>query len=1442
MSPGNPGYTTSKTPTFKATVTDPDKGKVRGVFEVYQGSTKEWTGTSAYVGSGSTASVSVPAGKLVDGTTYTVKVKGDDGIDTSKQYSSSTTFTVDTTKPNLTTQDITSTVFADGQWHADPVTANTFTFSGPSDTKSFTYAKDGVTQPVKSSDSSGDATISWLPKDGWHTLTVTATDKAGNSSSTKATFSFGYGLASFVTTNASARSTGVFPIQLASRPDATDATLSWRYAGTTTWHKADGVTKNDQPWDNSVVNSADNSQSVTGALLWDATAQVEDATAVPQKTIAAPALLELRTCFNYSTDPTQICSSALPVQLVPNAFGGNFPTTNVGPAQVALATGEMTFTEPDAVDSTAGVARTFSSFDSSTVQAGPFGPGWSSTLIADGDTSAELLDRDSDGTFVLVTAGNASQTYTLEPTTGLYMPVGTDDGSRLSIGADTATLTRPQTSTTSWKLQDGEWVIDTATATETQGATPSVDVTSDKRGYPTWIAQTAPGVSATCTETEQAEGCRGLKISYTGSGDATRVSKIELFTHDGSSTAATYSYNGNNELESVCGPDPDGSEELTSLCASYTYLPVAGRTLVASATPPGQAPWTFTYDNDGRLATVSRPLDPNTNTGTGPATWTVRYDLTPTAPGLPDMSAASIDRWGQEAVPAKVYAVFDPSDPNTTNLAYADLYYTDEADKTTNTAVHANVAGVSQWLVDTTWYDENDNVTQTLDGAGRAQALDAATLEDQQAAAVSASSFILYNENDTTAASPGQDGTEPASTTDGVRVQDEYGPVHTVTLQDGTTGPYRTHTSYVYDDQDPNLGGGSKPALDEGQTAFNLVVEERHSASDAERTNDYDTTVVRYDYDPIVAGDGNGWSLGTPTRTKVQLANGSWSTNVTRLDRDGRLIETRQPGGATDANGAGTDAHATVASYYAKNASDTDCDINASVERASWEGLLCKTGPAGQPTGPSMPVTYQKAYDADLRPTTVIETSGTTTRTTTTTYDLLGRVTSSTVTDGSDTRALTMTYDPATGAPTGQSNASGEVTTQLDTWGRPSSYTDASGLVSTTTYTADSQVATRSDGLGVYTYSYDTASGEHRRLPGSVDVGLAAGTPPVFELTYDAAGAQSQVTYPNGMTATYGYDEAGAPTSLNYADGTGNTLPSFTNSVDVDGRVLTAGSDASDQNYSYDNLGRLTSVEDTREGQCTTRAYGFNAASERTSFNSYSGDADGNCQTATATVSKLNTYDSANRIRNTGYTYDDLGRGLTMPASDTAAGAAGNLRLSYYADDMIKSMQQTIDDGNGGTLDKQIAYGLDATGRISTVTSSTAGIEESRLRYRFSDGSDAPSSIQASTDAGTTWSTTRYLFVPGIGMVGSVVGEDVTYELTNLHGDVVATQATQSGTGEIDTYTEMDEYGNALVADHPRYAWLGAHQRSTDTVAGMVLMELAFTIPLPGPSQAAIQF
>jgi RHS repeat-associated protein len=1434
----NAGYSRSTTPSFRATVSDPDSGdQVRASFEVYQGATKVWptsgTAYSNYVANGATAYRQIPDGYLHGGNTYTVKSKANDGTDDSASYSASTTFTVDTGSPAT---GVTATGFTTGQWTSTVPASNTFTFDGPTDTQSFSYALDGVTQPVKTASSSGDATVSWLPTSGSHTLTATATDKAGNTGATT-TFTFGVGAASFTTPNPELRSTGVFPITVTGPPNATGATLTWRYAGKTTWNAATGITQTDSAWTGGVTQAGGGSQVAT--LLWNATTQDDPATSNPLKQIAAPAHLELRACFTYTGTPSQVCSDPRPVQLVPSAFGGNFPVTSVGPATVALYSGEATISAGDAVDTGAGLGRSFSSFDQATHASGPFGPGWSSLLLASGDTDASLEDnRSKDRTLVLVLPGGGSQTFTpvdpkVDPATVTspvtFAPAGIDDGSRMILDPTatpaTVALTRPGAVVTTWTNDaTSGWMIDhTSDPTMATGqSSTGFDYTG---GDLDWIAEVEPGTSPTCTAAVQETGCRGLKISYTGTGSSRRVSQVDRLAAGTSPvTVATYGYTG-GLLSSVCGPDPDpGSSQIQPLCASYGYdtATVSGRTLLKTITPPGQTPWTFGYDATGRLTTVTRNLDGSDTTGTGPATWTIVYGLAPTTTGLPDLSAATAAAWGQDQTPTQAYAVFGPdhvpaTTPTSTDLAYAHLWFTDDAGTTTNTAVHGNITpdgtGTGQWLVDTTWYDAHGNVIQSLDGAGYARVL-AAAPADQAQVATAASTWTRYD-------------------ADGTRVQDEWGPAHTASLRDGTTGQYRSHTSYTYDDQGTTLGGGSKPALPDGQTSFNRVVEARHSAASPDMATDYDTTIVRNDYDPVVTGDGNGWTLGTPTRVKVQLADGSWNTSISRYDSQGRQVETRQPGGAANPDGSGADAHAVVFSYYTAGNTDPDCDTTGHPNRQPWIGLACKTGPAGQPTGPTMPTSYNAAYNDDLQPTQVVETSSGTTRTTTISYDALGRALTRTVAvTGSgadnDTRASTTGYDPATGLPTTVGSTDGTITTTYDTWGRVKSYTDATGLTSAPTYTVDGLVSTFNDGAGTYAYTVDGPAGEHRRLPTSVDAGFGTGLPDVFTLGYDGRGATSRVVFPNGMVATYTRDNLGIPTGLDYTDPTtGTTLLGFSNTVDVDGRVLDAASTASAQDYGYDNLGRLTRTQDTRDGACTTRTYGFSAGSERTSYASYGPATDRTCQETTAAVSKTNKYDSANRIRNTGYTYDTLGRTLTTPAADTAPGGLSDLTSAYYANDMIKDLTQTVDDGTGGNLVKNTNYKLDPTGRISQIVNMSSGTETNRLRYRFSDGSDSPTSIQTSTDGGASWTgITRYLTLPGLGMVESVEGGAPTIQLANLHGDVVASQQETSGPLVIDSYGETDEYGNAAtpVTGTARYGYLGSHQRSTDTVGSIALM------------------
>jgi RHS repeat-associated protein len=1420
VSPGNVGYATTTTPTIKSTVTDTDGGELRAKFTVYNDAgTEVWTGHSCGLidqnkctSAGGTASWTVPAAAgLDDGSTYSVKAWAQDAAGAwSKNGSAATTFKVDTTKPSVT---IKASAFTDGMWEPAAPASNKFTLTGSPDTRTFEIVKDKGSATTVTADPAGVGQLSWTVDSGWHTLKVTPYDWAGNKAAEATTFAFGVKEPAFHTPRFGEGSLGVFRLEPQAPSGASSMRLSWRYAdeNDTEWESADGVTTPvGAAWTDTTADSG--SISTPGTLLWDASKQTDPDTG---KKLTAPRLLELQACFAYPTETA--CSDPLQVQL-DDGFGPAYPTTDLGPATVALANGHMNLPAADAATGGVALGRVWSTSQAADLTDGPFGRGWSSTPLGVGASETTVIDNTGvDGTFVISYPEGGNEKFTKTGTTETvetYVPAdSTNTFTRLelNVGAtpdtlqliqDTDTSTR---TTTTWQYESAAdaWVLHAVdgpgTATDTAVSSTGAQVD--------WIAQVAAGSSDTCTGTTQAEGCRGLLLKYDTAGHVTSITR--KVRAQGSSTVestvvATYTYTA-NLLTRACGLDPDGVDGAQpSMCVSYEYDTTGVTPLLTSVTEPGLAPWRYSYDSAGRVAGVKR-TQPG---GTGEASWAIDYNLALAAAGLPDMSPAATAEWGQTAAPAEVHGVYSPQadgGTSTTDPTQAQLYYTDVDGTVTNTAVY----GPAGWLVDTSWFDEFGNVVQTLDGAGW-ERVQAAPVADRPALAREASSFSVYNAA-------------------GERVEQEYGPVTTATLEDGTTGPFRTHISYVYDDEKPTLGG-PKPTGASGP--FDLVVEETHAASDPDMSGaDHDVTTTRYEYDPVVADDVNGWNLRLPTRTKTQLDDGTWSTAVTRYDEAGNVVESRQPGGSAAANGAGSDAHSMVTIYYTSgsNAQDSDCG-----NKAGWEGLLCKTKPAAQPTGKPMPDTWVKNYTADMQPAVVEETSGTTVRTTTTTYDTLGRpasiekkVLTNNQPDGPDLPVRTITYNDQSQQAT--ISADGKtITTTYDTWGRPTGYTDALDNHTVTTYNPAGQVATVDDGAGVYTYTHTP-----RGRLSSIDVGGGVGS---FTYAYTADGQVDTVTYPNGVVADYEHNEAGLATGLTYSQGT-ETLLSFESTIDIAGRTTVSSSIASEQHYTYDALGRLTRTEDFRDGGCTTRTYGFDASSNRRTFASYNPDAvNGDCQITNATVSETNTFDTAGRITNTGYTYDNLGRAITIPKADTAPGADGDLTATFHADDMIASLSQTFYDGAGGNNNTTTIYDLDPTERVNTITKKINGTETDRVRYRFGNSSDSPSVVETSTDAGESWTATRYVSVLGLGMVASTTGTTTTLHLANLHGDTVATMADNQGVATVDSYTESDEYGNPITmgTQPQRYGWLGSHQRSTDTVGGLMLMGARLYNPATG--------
>ncbi|MEO7262337.1 MAG: RHS repeat-associated core domain-containing protein, partial [Jatrophihabitantaceae bacterium] len=536
---------------------------------------------------------------------------------------------------------------------------------------------------------------------------------------------------------------------------------------------------------------------------------------------------------------------------------------------------------------------------------------------------------------------------------------------------------------------------------------------------------------------------------------------------------------------------------------------------------------------------------------------------------------------------------------------------------------------------------------------------------------------------------------------------------------------------------------------------------------------------------------------------------------------------------------AGGAAGDTITTYYTSSTSGTCVS-------AVQAGLACSTGPAAQPTsGNPLPVTVT-TYNSYDQPVTVTETAGATVRTSTTTYDAAGRATSSslTVTSAADGGTalpdVSTSYNTTTGLPTTVTAGGKTLTTDYDSLGRAVRYTDATGNTATTTYDLSGRVATVNDGKATTSYTYDSAT-EHRGLVTAEDIGAGA-APGTFTADYDAAGNLTTQTYPNGLTATTSYDNAGNDTSLIYTQA-GVAWYGFTQTPGSDGNTAAQTSPQSSQQFGYDNGRRLITVKDTVPDpvsglSCTTRSYSLSKNSNRTVLNNYPDDGSnpdaGNCTTTTTPIIWTGSYDQADRLTNTDYAYDNLGRTLSVPAADAIglgshATTTGNLTLGYYANDFAATQSQ------GG---RTVGFSLDPLQNRVLDTSDTAGTTSTN---HYIDNGDSP----AWTSTPTGWTRNITGITGGLAATIDQTGA-VTLHLTNPHGDIIATSPDDPAATGPNSYSESTEFGAPRnpTTTPDTYGWLGAKQRSTNDLAGLTLMGVRLynpttarfltTDPIPG--------
>jgi RHS repeat-associated protein len=384
-----------------------------------------------------------------------------------------------------------------------------------------------------------------------------------------------------------------------------------------------------------------------------------------------------------------------------------------------------------------------------------------------------------------------------------------------------------------------------------------------------------------------------------------------------------------------------------------------------------------------------------------------------------------------------------------------------------------------------------------------------------------------------------------------------------------------------------------------------------------------------------------------------------------------------------------------------------------------------------------------------------------------------------------------------------------ETRTTYDTLGRPETYVDADGNEAKTTYDFMGRPVKTTDAKGSQTIRYDANSGMPTELEDS-----AAG---IFTASYDADGAMVKRGLPNGLTAETTYNPAGEPIHLSYTKasncGANCLWLDFGLERSINGQIVMETGTLGTEHYRYDRAGRLTYADETSQGgQCTNRAYTYDADSNRLSKTTRSPGIGGVCSESGGTTQSYE-YDGADRLK--GPTYDNWGRITSLPAG-YAGGKA--LTTGYFSNDMVASQSQS---GITNT------FLLDASLRQRQRLQG-GGLEGTEV-FHYDGPGDAP----AWTERGATW--TRDIGGLG-GDLGAVQenGKEITLQLTNLHGDVSATAAISSAATSLKSTLSFDEFGNPTSGSAGRLGWLGGKQRRTELPSGVIQMGARSYVPSLG--------
>ncbi|MER7480226.1 DNRLRE domain-containing protein [Streptomyces sp. NPDC126510] len=1255
-------YVTSLTPLLSAKVTDADGSTVKAQFEVTpnptynDAGTYAYTGTSSGVASGATAKLTVPsADAFPAGSHLRVRVRAYDGTDYGT-WSAYTNFTLNTAKPAAPA--VTCTPYAKDVWTDKADAGATCVLDTSStDGQGYYWGLDDPNTPQRTDDTANgtggdplDVTIK--PAAGWHTLYAKTIDSGGNVSTGTTAYAFGVGGAALLTPAQGDRPNSAVSLTSRGGSGSTGVTYQYRRGETDTWQDVPVADVTKTADDSALAAWPLAMSDVTPAgLTWNIT-----------RTLTEDGPVDLRAKF---TGSATVNSPGSTVTL--DRWGGADVAEDIAPGGVNAVTGDQTFSANDADAFGLTATRTASSrrpglAEDQDGQAPVYGPQWSAGFGSDRTGTGWVYLRKTSATAVAALRADGSAVgftatavggWTAEPgAQGLALTGSLTAGFTLKHSDGSVTkFAKVSSDAAAWQVTSTALPTDNSTTTYVWDKTTSGGKTLARPKY--LIAPTTAVPSDTCRATPATRGCRMLEYVYADTttaasgafGDvAGQVRQIRLWATDpGADKAtptavATYAYDTDGRLREAW--DPRTSPALKT---EYTYT-AAGR--VATLTPPGELPWTYSYGQvgsaapagPGMLLSVSRPtLKTGSTTETdGTAVTKVVYDVAAGGSHAPyDLSASGVAAWGQTQPPVRGTAVFpadaaakvptthDGADAASGDFTRATVTYFSASGREVDTAEPGG-------HISTTEYDENGAVVRQLSAANRALAL--ASSGDALDRLT-----VLGIDGLSTADRAQQLSTVSTYTADG-SLLDEYGPLHLVVLQSalkaGTGGtdrpagsriPARRHTANSYDEGRPTDGTATvsrKPTT----TVVSASVDGYPTGADAR------TSRTVYD-----------WAKGLPTR-ETEDPSGKNVSRITGYDTQGRVVAESEP------LSTGSDAGTTTRRYWTATGS------GACQGRPEWADLLCSSGSAD----PNSTGTTTVEYDRWGQTARTTVTGGSETRTTTVTTDAAGRVLKTAVSGNGDQTvpAVTRTYNPSDGEPATIVSDTGTITYTRDRLGRQTAVTDGAGNTATTEYDGlDRPVKVTDSVPSTTTYTYDSDKeprGRATAVTDSVAGKVTAG--------YDADGSIASEQLPGGFTVTWDRDTAGNTVSKTYTDSAG--VVAFADNTDVNihdqntTRSQTKGSTVS-ADYTFDALGRSAAMHSGNWFRCVDESYDYDDNSSLKKITT----ATGSCLSAErTTTTTTRTYDSAGRPTGTGYTYDALGRATAL---------AGGTSFAYFANGTV---------------------------------------------------------------------------------------------------------------------------------------------------------------------------